>query len=82
MANIYEKCSRARLRFIGRKVRRIFDERPFRLCVNVICHGPPSGWTCVYELQFENGDDIKVERISDVEIESNSVVPMKRKRKN
>lgn len=69
MADIYDKRERARNKFIGQMVRRIFSEGAYRRCTNVVCHGPPSGWTCVYELQLEDGDDIKVERMKDIEIE-------------
>lgn len=68
MANLREKCSNAKAKFAGRKVRRLFSTKRYSTCTGVNCYGPPSGWTCVYELVLANGSTITVERLSDIVI--------------
>lgn len=67
--NLHDKQSRARAKFVGKKVRPQFSEKRYATCTSVVAHGPPSGWTCVYQIFYgSRGSYFNVERFDEVEI--------------
>lgn len=66
--SLWDKENSARKKFVGKKIRRQFSKGRYSECVRIEAHGPPSGWTCAYEIFTANGGRMLVERLSEVEV--------------